>query len=132
MLLNWSVGTLESSLDDSKEIQPVNPKGNQPWIFIGRTDAEAEALILCPPDLKNWLMEKTMMLEKLKEGGEWDDRGWDGWIASWLNGHEFEHASGVGDGQGSLACCSPWVHCEVDMTEWLNWTEQKWTFHWSD
>ena len=73
--------TLESLLD-CKEISPVNPKGNQPWIFIGRTDAEAETPILWPPDVKNWLLEKTLMLGRLKVGGERDDRGQGGWVAS--------------------------------------------------
>ena len=73
--------TLESPLD-CKEIQPINPKGNQPWIFIGKTNAEAEAPVLWPPDAKNWLIGKVPDVEKdwgLEEGG---DRGWDGWIAS--------------------------------------------------
>ena len=61
--------------------------------------------------------------EKLKAGGEGDNRGWDGWMASPTNGHEFEQAPGVGDGQGNLVCYSPWGHKELDMTEWLNWTE---------
>ena len=73
-------GTLESPLD-CKEI-PVNPKGNQSWTVIGRTDAETEAPILWPPDVKNWLHRKTWCWERLKAGGEGDDRGWDGWMAS--------------------------------------------------
>ena len=73
--------TLESPLD-CKEIKPVNPKGNQSWIFIGRTDAEAEAPILWPPDAKNWLIWKDLYWERLKAGGEGDDRGWNGWLAS--------------------------------------------------
>ena len=67
---------------DRKEIKPVNPKGNWSWIFIGRTDAEAEAPTLWPPDAKNWLTGKDWCWERLKAGGEGDDRGWDGWIAS--------------------------------------------------
>ena len=77
----WTVvleRTLESPLD-WKEIQPVNPTGNQSWIFMGRTDAEAETPILWPPDVKNWLW----CWERLRAGGEGDDRGWDGWMASW-------------------------------------------------
>ena len=73
--------TLESPLD-GKEIKPVNPTGNQPWIFIGRTDAKTEALILWPPDAKSWLIKKTLMLGKIEAGGERDNRGWDGWMAS--------------------------------------------------
>ena len=62
--------------------------------------------------------------ERLKAGGEGDDRGWNGWMASQLYGHEFEQAPRAGDGQGSLACCSPWGYKELDTTEWLNWTER--------
>ena len=80
----WTVvleKTLESPLD-SKEIQPFNPKGNQSWIFTGRTDAEAETPILWPPDAKNWLWKITWCWERLKVGGEGNDREWDGWMAS--------------------------------------------------
>ena len=112
--------TLESPLD-SKEIKPVNPKGNQPWLFIGRTDAETP--ILWPRDVKNWLIEKDP-----DAGKDWrqDEKGTTedemvGWHHQ-LNGHEFEQAPGVGDGQGSLACCSPWGCKESDITERLNWT----------
>ena len=122
----WTVvleKTLESPLD-CKEIQPVNPKGNQSWIFIGRTDAEAETLILWPPDVKNWLIRKPPDAGKgwrQEEKGMTEDE-----MVEWhhqLDGHEFEQAPGVGDGQGSLACCSPWGRKESDMTEWLNWTD---------
>ena len=68
-------------------------------------------------------LEKTLMLERLKAREEGDDRGWDGWMASPTQWHEFEQAPGVGDGQGSMECCSPWDHKESDTTEWLNWTE---------
>ena len=122
----WTVvleKTLESPLD-SKEIKPVNPKGNQSWIFIGRTDAKAEAPILWPPDVKNWLIRKDPDAGKdwrQEEKGTTEDEmvGWQ----NRLNGHEFEQAPGVGDGQGGLACCSPWGCKESDMTERLNWTE---------
>ena len=80
----WTVvlkKTLESLLD-GKEIQSVHAKGNQSWIFIGRTDAETETPILWPPDAKNWLIRRPWCWERLKVGGEGDDRGWDGWIAS--------------------------------------------------
>ena len=115
--------TLESSLD-SKEIQLVNPKGNQSWIFIGRTDTEAEAPIHWPPDVKNWLIGKDPDAGKdwrQEEKGTTEDEtvGWH----HWLNGHEFEQTPGVGDGQGSLACCNPWGLKESGTTEWLNWTE---------
>ena len=103
---------LESPLD-CKEIQSVHPKGNQSWIFIGRTDAEAEAPILRPPDVKSWPIRKDPNAGKdwkLEEKGTTEDEmvGWH----HWLNGHEFEQALGDGNGQGSLACCSPWV-CKV-------------------
>ena len=74
--------TLESPLD-CKEIQPVHPKGDQSWVFIGRTDVEAEAPILWPADAKNWLIwKRPWCWERLKAGGKGDDRGWDGWVAS--------------------------------------------------
>ena len=104
--------------------RPVNPKGNQSWIFTGRTDAEAEAPILWPPDAKIWLIGKDP-----DSGKDWrqEDKGTTedemiGWHHG-LNGHELEQALGVGDGQGSLACCSPWCHKESDTTEWLNWAD---------
>ena len=113
--------TLESPLD-CKEIQPVNPKGYQSWIFIGRTDAIAEAPILWPPDAKNWLIRKDADAGKdwrQEEKGITEDEmvGWH----HWLGGHEFEQAPGVGDGQGSLVCCSLWVSRESDTIELLNW-----------
>ena len=94
---------------DSKEIKPVNPKGNQLWIFIGRTDAEAEAPILWPPDAKNGLTGKDP--DAGKDWRQEDKRTTEDEMVGWhhqLNGQEFEQALGVGDGQGSLACCSPW------------------------
>ena len=131
-LKNWCFRTvvLEKTLEsplDCKEIQPVDPKGNQSWIFIGKTDAEAETPILWPPDAKNWLIGKDP-----DAGKDWRQEekrmtkdemvGWH----HWLDGHEFEQAAGVGDGQGSLVCCSPWGHKELDATEQLNWlTEGK-------
>ena len=100
--------TLESPLN-SKEIKPVNHKGNQPWIFIGRTDAETETPVLWPPDEKSWLIWKD--LDAGKDWGQ-EEKGMTkdemaGWH-HWLNGHEFEWTPGVGDGQGGLVCCSPW------------------------
>ena len=122
----WTVvleKTLESPLD-RKEIQPVHSKGNKSWVFIGRTDAEAEAPILWPPDVKNWRLGKDPDAGKdwrQEEKGMTEDEmvGWH----HWLDRNEFEQALGVSDGQESLAYCSPWVHKELDMTEWLNWTE---------
>ena len=118
----WTVvleKTLESPLD-SKEIQPVHPKGNQSWIFIGRTDAEAEAPILWPPEAKNWLIWKDPDAGKdwrQEEKGTTDEMvGWH----HWLDGHESEQAPGVGDGQGRLACWSPGDRKESDTTQQLN------------
>ena len=107
----WTVvlgKTLESPLD-CKEIQPVHPKGDQPWIFIVRTDAKAETLTLWPSDAKNWLIWKDPGAGKdwrQEEKGTTEDE-----MVGWhhqLDGHEFEQVPGVGDGQGSLVCCSPW------------------------
>ena len=123
----WTVvleKTLESPLD-CKEIRPVDPQGNQSWVFIGRTEAEAETPILWLTDVKNWLIWKDPDAGK---DWRWEETGMTedemvGWH-HWLSGHEFEKALGVGDGQGSLVCCSPWGHKELDMTE-SNWTELK-------
>ena len=115
--------TLESPLD-CKEIKPVNPKGNQSWIFIGRTDAET--LIFWPPNAKNWLTGKDPDAGqdwRQEEKGTTQDEmvGWH----HWLSGHEFEQAPRVGDGQGSPACCSSQGHNESDMTEQLNWRKSR-------
>ena len=121
----WTVvleKTLESPLD-SKEIQPAYPKGNQSWIFIGRTDAETEPPILWPPDVKNWLIRKDPDAGKdWRQEEKTTEDEMAGWH-HWLDGHEFEQTLGVGDGQGSLVCCSPWGCKELDMTEQLNWTD---------
>ena len=101
---------------DSKEVKPVNPKGNQPWIFIRSTDAKAP--IFWPPDAKSWLTEK-----ELDAGKDWvqeDKRVTEDDMVGWhhqLDGREFEKALGVDDGQGRLVCCSPWGYKELDMTE---------------
>ena len=128
-LKNWCFWTvvLEKTFEspsDCKEIKWVNPKGNHSWIFIVRTVAEAEAPILWPPDAKNWLIGKDPDAGKdwrqVEKGTTEDEMvGW----SHRINGDEFEQASGVGDGQGSLACCSLWDGKESDMTERLNWTE---------
>ena len=129
VLMNWCFWTvvLEKTLESPlqcKEIKPVDPKGNQCWIFIGRIDAKAEAPILWPTDEKSWLSGKDPDAWKdwwQKEKGMTEDE-----MVGWhhrLDGHEFEQAPGVGDGQGGLVCCSPWGHKELDMTEWLNWTD---------
>ena len=124
----WTVvleKTVESPLD-YREIQPVHPKGDQSWVFIGKTDAEAETPILWPPAVKNWLIWKDPDAGKdwrWKEKG--DDRGWDGWMASltqwtwvWVNSRSWY-------GQGGLVCCNPWGCKEWDMTA----TELNWTVH---
>ena len=114
--------TLERPLG-SKKVKPVTPKGNQPWIFIARTDAEAEAPVLWPPDTKSWLTGKDPDAEKDwgEEKGmtEGEMAGWH----HWLDGHEFEWTPGVGDGQGGLACCGSWGRKESDTTEQLNRTD---------
>ena len=115
--------TLESSLD-CKEIQPVHPKGDQSWLFIGRTDAEAETPILWPPHVKSWLTGKDPDAGRdwgQEEKGTTEDEmaGWH----HWLDGHEFEWSPEVGDGQGGLACYDSWGCKESDTTERLNWTE---------
>ena len=122
----WTVvlkKTLESPLN-CKNIQPVHPKGNQSWIFFGRTDAEAETPILWPPDVKSCLICKDP--DAGKDWG-WEEEGMTedemvGWPRR-LDGHEFEQALEYDDGQRSLACWSPWGRKESDTTEWLNWTE---------
>ena len=122
----WTVAlekTLESPLDYN-EIQPVNPKGNKSWIFIGRTNAEAETPILWPPDAKNWLIWKDPDAGKDwrgEEKGMTEDEM--AGLHLWLDGRESQLTPGVGDGQGGVVCCSPWGCKESDMTEQLNWTE---------
>ena len=114
---HYSFETPESPLD-CKEIRPVNPKGNQSWILIGRTCAEAEVPILWPPDVKSQLIRKDPDAEKdwgQEEKGTTEDEMVG--RPHWLNGHEFEQAPGDGKGQGGLACCSPWGRRELDMTE---------------
>ena len=114
---------------NSKKIQPVHPRGNQPWIFTGKTDVEAETPILWPPDVKSWLIWKDPDAGKdwRREEKRMTEDEMVG-LYHWLNGHEFEQVPGVGDGQGVLACCSPWGRKESDMTEQLNWTEWKETW----
>ena len=127
---NWCIWTvvlktLESPLD-CKEVQPIHPKGNQSWIFIGRTDAEAETLILWPPNSKNRLTEKDP--DAVKDWRQ-DEKGMaeDEMVGGhhWCDGHEFEWALGVGGGQGSLSCCGPWGLKQSDRSEHLNWTAKE-------
>ena len=122
---NWCLWTvaLKKTLDsplDSKGIKPVNPKGNQPWIFIGRTSAEARApILMAKPDM-NWLIWRDP-----DAGKDWGQKEETTeyemfWWHHWLDGHELEQILGDDKGQGSLACCSPWGHKESDPTYWLN------------
>ena len=108
---------------ECKEIQPVHPVGDQSWVFVGRTDAEAETPILWPPDAKYWLIGKDP-----DAGQDWrqEEKGTrENEMVRWhhqLDGHEFEQTLGFDEGQGSLACCSPWDHKESDMTATeVNW-----------
>ena len=110
------------SLLDFKEIKPVHPKGNQSWIFTGRTDAEAKTPILWPPDGKNWLTGKDPGAGKdwrQEEKGVTEDEmvGWH----QWFGGHEFERVLGVGDEEESLMCYSPWGHKESDTGLYSPW-----------
>ena len=124
---NWCFWTVEKTLESPLDsmIKPVNPKRNQSWIFIGRTDAEAEAPILWPPDVKNWFIVIGKDTDAGKDWSQEETGITEDELVGWhhcLGGHEFEQAPGVGDGQGSLACCSPRTHKELD--DWvtkLNW-----------
>ena len=127
----WTVvleKTLESSLD-CKEIQPVYPKGDQPWVFIGGTDAEAETPILQPCDVKSRLIGKDPDSGK---DWRWEKRTTEDEMVGWhrrLNGHGFGWTLGVGDGQGSLGCCGSWGHKDSEKTVWLNWTDNDIPFY---
>ena len=119
----WAV-VLEKPLEsplDCKEIQPVHPKGDQSWVFIGRTEIETETPILSAPDVKSWLIWKYS-----HAGKDWGlEKKWMtedvtvGWH-HWLDGHRFGWTPGVGDGQGGLVCCGLWGPKELDTTKWLN------------
>ena len=122
MLLNCGVGEDSWESLDCKEIQSVHPKGDQSWVFFGRTDAKAETPVLWPPHAKSWLIGKASDAGRdwgQEEKGTTEDEmaGWH----HWLNGREFEWTLGVGDGQGGLACCNSWGREESDTTERLNW-----------
>ena len=124
----WTVvleKTLESPLD-CKEIELVHSKGDLSWVFVGRTDAEAETPILWPPDAKSWLIGKDS--DAGRDWGQEEKGTTEDEMAGrhhWLNGDDFGWTPGVGDGQGGLACCDSWGYKESDMTERLNWTELK-------
>jgi len=128
-LKNWCFWTvvLEKSLEsplDCKEIQPVHPKGDQPWVFFGRNHTKAETAVLWPPHAKSWLIGKDSDAGRnwgQEEKGTTEDEmaGWH----HWLDGHGFGWTLGVGDGQEGLAFCDSWGCKELDTIEWLNWTE---------
>ena len=119
----WCWRRLESPMD-CKEIQPVHPKWDQSWIFIGRTNIEGETPIFCPPDVKRWLIWKDP--DDGKDWGQEEKGTTEDEMVGWqprLNGHRFGWTLGVGDGQGGLACCDSWGCKESDTTERLNWTD---------
>ena len=123
---NWCFWTvvLEKTLESPLEIQPVHSEGDQSWVFIGRADAKAETPILWSPHVKSWLIGKDS--DAGKDWGQEEKGTTEDEMARrhhWLDGHEFEWAPGVGDGQGGLSSCNSWGRKESDMTEWLNWTE---------
>ena len=130
VLKNWCFWTvvLEKTLEsplDCKEIQPVHPRGSQSWIFIVRTDVEAETPILGHLMRKTDSLKRPWCWERLKSRGKRDNRGWAGWMASLTWWTWVWARLGVSDGQGSLACCSPRDLKESDMTEWLNYKMSK-------
>ena len=128
-LKNWCLWTvvLEKTLEsplDCKEVQPVHPKGDQSWVFIGRTDVVAETPILWPPHVKSWLIGKDP--DAGRDWGQEEKEITEDEMAGWhhrLDAHEFGWTPGVGDGEGGLACCDSWGRKESDTTEQLNWTE---------
>ena len=129
VLKNWCFWTvvLEKTLEsplDCKEIQPVHSKGDQSWVFFGRTNAKAETPILWPPHAKSWLIGKDS--DAGRDWGQEEKGTTEDEMAGWhhqLDGHESGWTPGVGDGQGGLRCCNSWGYKESDMTERLNWTE---------
>ena len=131
-LKNWCFWTvvLEKTLAsplECKELKPVDPKGDQSWVFIGRTDAEAETLILGPLHAKRWLIGKDP--DAGRDWGQEEKVMTEDEMAGWhhrLNAHEFGWTPGVGDGQGGLACYNSWGRKQSDTTEQLNWTELIW------
>ena len=135
VLKNWCFWTvvLEKTLESPlnyREIEPVYCKGDQSWVFFGRTDAKAETPVLWPPHAKSWLIGKDC--DAGRDLGQEEKVMTEDEMAGWrqrLDGHEFEWTLGVGDGQGGLACCDSWGRKESDTTErvnWLNWSIHSW------
>ena len=121
----WCWRRLESPLD-CKEIQPVHSEGDQPWVFIGRTDAKAKTPVLWPPHAKSWLIGKDS--DAGRDWGQEEKGTTEDEMVGWhhrLNRNGFGWTPGVGDGQGGLECCDSWGRKELDMTERLNRTELK-------
>ena len=126
---NWCFWTvvLEKTLEspfNCKEIQPVHPKGDQFWVYIGRTDVEAETPVLWPPDVRSWLIWKDPNAGK--DWGQEEKETTEDKMVGWhhrLNGRGFGWAPGVSVGQGGLSCCGSWCRKESDTIEWLNWTD---------
>ena len=125
---SWTVKKAELQRIDAfelcKEIQPVHSKGDQPWVFFGRTDAKAETPVLWPPNVKSWLTGKDP--DARRDWGQEEKETTEDEMAGWhhrLDGHEFEWTLGVGDGQGGLASCDSWGRKESDTTKQLNWTD---------
>ena len=130
MLLNCGLEKILESPLDCKEIQSVHLNRDQSWVFIGRTDVEAETPVLWLPDGKSWLIWKYP--DAGKDWGQEEKGTTEDDMVGWhhrLNAHEFGWTLGVGDGQRGLACCNSWGCKESDMTEWLNWTELNWTLY---
>ena len=128
LLLNYGVGEDSWESLGLQEVQPVHPKGDQSWVFIGRTDSKAETPILWPPHVKSWLIGKDS--DAGRDWGQEEKGTTEDEMVEWhhqLDWHEFELTPGVGDRQGGLACCDSWGRKESDMTERLNWTELNWT-----
>ena len=125
--------TLESPFD-CKEIKPINPEGNQPWIWVGRTDAEAEAPILWPPDAKSRLTGKDPWCWERSRARERDDRGWDGWMTSPTQWTWVGASSRIWWKTGKPGVLSPWCHKKSDIIEWMNnreaneWKKRKSSF----
>ena len=127
----WTVvleKTLESPLD-CKEIQPVHPKGDQSWMFIGKTDVEAETPVLWPPYAKSWLTGKDWCWEGLGAGGEGDDRGWDGWMASltWWTWVWVNPGSWSWTGRPGMLQPTRWQRVRHDWATELNWSDWAWS-----